>query len=191
MLNFRPLQDPRLNHRTRRVDNHHFYFLEITIIGFERPYSNSCIFSKGCYVDSIQQLRPDDKRNMTESKLSVSPHFTISDVFTKPAPDTSWVTRQQHKPSRSRNPESPSPPVSDNGECSESSDIAEMQESSNGTYLGVAYCPVPYLLYDVDYIFDSVLFGGGLWFDRDQLGNGLLINRYVTDNWFLVVYRLV
>lgn len=38
---------------------------------------------------------------------------------------------------------------------------------------------------------DLVLFGGVPCFDRDQLGNDLLINSYVTDGWYLAACRLV
>lgn len=60
------------------------------------------------------------------------------------------------------NPESQSPPVFDNDEGSDSSDIALLQDRSNGTYLSDAYYPAPYLFDDEDYMFDLVLFFGGL-----------------------------
>lgn len=64
------------------------------------------------------------------------------------------------------------------------SNVAEIQERSNGSYLGDAYYPAPYLFVDADYMSNQVLFDGGPWFVRDQLGNDLFMSRYATDCWF-------
>lgn len=58
-----------------------------------------------------------------------------------------------------------------------------MQDRSNGTYLGDKYFPAPYLYDDADFSTDQELFGSGSWFNRDQLNNYILINRYATDGW--------
>lgn len=57
-----------------------------------------------------------------------------------------------------------------------------MQELSNGTYLGNAYYPSPYLFDDVDYTSESdfLMVVRGLT-GIHSLGSNLLINSYVRD----------
>lgn len=58
-----------------------------------------------------------------------------------------------------------------------------MTDRSHGLYLNNKYFPAPYLFDEADYADESHLYGSAPWFDRDMLGNDLLINRYVTDGW--------
>lgn len=73
--------------------------------------------------------------------------------------------------------------ASDSDNDSRDSGMATTTDRSNGTYIGEKYFPAPYLFDDADYTQDPILFGAGPWFDRELLGNELLINRYVVDGW--------
>lgn len=57
-----------------------------------------------------------------------------------------------------------------------------MQDRLTETYLGDGYYPTTYLFDDAGYMFDMVLFGGGPWFDREQLGNDQLIKLYIKND---------
>lgn len=61
--------------------------------------------------------------------------------------------------------------------------FSSMADRSNGVCLREKYIPAPYLFDDAYYSGDPILFGADPWFDREMLGNTLLLGRYTVDGW--------